>query len=86
MWLTANLRRPKIWRRFRRLAVDFVSVMPRTWKDDRKFREEIKLGKIEWSHLLSRTNNRTPQSKVDHYSVARGKFYALKNYTDSLAS
>ena len=59
----------------------FVSVMPRTWKDDRKFREEIKLGKIEWSHLISRKNNRTPQSKMDHYSVAKGKFTALKDYT-----
>jgi transposase len=59
----------------------FVSVMPRTWKDDRKFREEVKLGKVEWSHLLSRKNNRTPQSKMDHYSVAKGKFSALKDYT-----
>ena len=59
----------------------FVSVMPRTWKADPKFREEIKLGKIEWQHLLSRKNNRTPQSKMDHYSIAKGEFSASADYT-----
>lgn len=59
----------------------FVSVMPRTWKEDRKFREEIKLGKVDWQHLLSRKNNRMPQSKTDHYSIAKGKFHVPAGYT-----
>lgn len=59
----------------------FVSIMPRTWKEDRKFREEIKLGNIEWDHLLTKKNNRAPQSKNDHYSVAKGKFSAQIDYT-----
>jgi len=59
----------------------FVSVMPRTWKEDRHFRDEIRLGNVEWRHLLSRKNNRKPQSKADHYDAAKGAFTALNDYT-----
>lgn len=59
----------------------FVSVMPRTWREDRQFRAEIQLGKVTWQHLLSRKNNRKPFSKVDRYYLAQGKYSALNSYT-----
>jgi len=43
----------------------FVSVMPRTWKEDRQSRAEVKMGKIEWIHLFSKKNSRQPQNKID---------------------
>ena len=59
----------------------FVSVMPRTWKEDRLFRAEIKLGKVQWQHLLSRKNNRKPFSKIDRYYLAKGKHSVSDGYT-----
>jgi transposase len=54
----------------------FVSVMPRTWKEDKQFRNEIKRGKVRWRHLLSRKNNRKPFSKIDRYDLAEGTYSA----------
>lgn len=56
----------------------FVSVMPRTWKEDEKFRKKVRSGKIKWQHILSRRNNRKPDSKVDRYYKAQGE-YATAN-------
>lgn len=53
----------------------FVSVMPRTWKEDEEFRKKVRSGKIKWQHILSRSNNRNPDSKVDRYYKAPG-YYA----------
>ena len=49
----------------------FVSVMPRTWKEDNRFRNKVREGKIKWEHLLSRANNRKPKSKRDRYYLAK---------------
>ena len=50
----------------------FVTVMPRTWKEDKSFRVKLRKGKVEWRHLLSRKNNRNPNSKMDRYYLAQG--------------
>jgi transposase len=57
----------------------FVSVMPRTWKEDAAFRKQVREGKVQWDRLLSRRNNRKPQSKMDRYFLAQGK-YRAKGY------
>jgi transposase len=57
----------------------FVSVMPRTWKEDAAFRKQVREGKVQWDRLLSRRNNRKPESKMDRYFLARGK-YRAKGY------
>ena len=58
----------------------FVSVMPRTWKEDKLFRDKVRKGKIKWAHLLSRPNNRKPKSKRDHYYLAKGRCTASNEY------
>jgi transposase len=50
----------------------FVSVMPRTWKEDGEFRQRVRGRKVQWIHLLSRKNNRQPDSKMDRYYLADG--------------
>jgi transposase len=54
----------------------FITVMPRTWKEDTLFREKIRAGKIQWDLLLTRKNNRHPKSKRDRYYIARGSSMA----------
>jgi transposase len=54
----------------------FVSVMPRTRKEDSAFRQRVREGQIQWVHLLSRKNNRRPDSKVDRYYLAQGQHQA----------
>lgn len=54
----------------------FVSVMPRTWKEDALFRQCVREGKVQWTHLLSRKNNRKPDSQMDRYHLACGKYQA----------
>jgi transposase len=58
----------------------FVSVMPRTWKEDEQFREKVRQGKIRWKHILSRKNNRKPESKSDRYYVAEGDYETSQGY------
>ena len=48
----------------------FVSVMPRTWKEDELFRNEVREGMVKWKHILSRPNNRKPDSSLDRYYAA----------------
>ena len=50
----------------------FVSIMPRTWKEDAQFRKRVCDGQVQWVHLLSRRNNRKPDSKIDRYDLAEG--------------
>lgn len=57
----------------------FVSVMPRTWKDDALFRQAVRQGQVQWAHLLSRKNNRQPDARTDHYFLAQGA-YAAQGY------
>lgn len=58
----------------------FVSVMPRTWKADESFRQQVRRGKIQWQRILSRKNNRQPDSKVDRYYVAKGDYKTSHGY------
>ena len=58
----------------------FVSVMPRTWSEDQRFREKVKRKEINWKHILSRKNNRKPDSKTDRYYVAEGDYKTSHGY------
>lgn len=58
----------------------FVSVMPRTWKEDEKFRKKVRSGVMRWQHILSRPNNRKPDSKIDRYYKAPGDYTTSKGY------
>ena len=58
----------------------FISVMPRTWKEDERFREVIRRGGIKWKHILSRRNNRKPDSKTDRYYLAEGDYKTSHGY------
>jgi transposase len=58
----------------------FVSVMPRTWKADEQFRKKVRRSAIQWKHILSRKNNRKPDSKVDRYYVAKGDYKTSHGY------
>ena len=63
----------------RRLAAcggRFVSVMPRTRKEDGQFRQLVRQNQVQWGHLLSRKNNRRPESKTDRYDLAQGNYQA----------
>ena len=58
----------------------FVSVMPRSWKEDELFRHRVRQGKIQWKHILSRKNNRKPESKLDRYYAAQGDYKTSSGY------
>lgn len=58
----------------------FVSVMPRTWKEDSAFRDKVRAGGIRWSFLMSRKNNRKPKSKRDRYYLAQGEYLTGQGY------
>jgi transposase len=58
----------------------FVSVMPRTWKEDELFRKKLRTGVTRWQHILSRPNNRKPESKIDRYYKAAGDYTTIKGY------
>jgi|TARA_Y100000031_G_scaffold155203_1_gene205159 transposase len=58
----------------------FVSVMPRTWSEDETFRGKVKRKEIQWKHILSRKNNRKPDSKMDRYYVAKGDYTTSHGY------
>lgn len=59
----------------------FVSVMPRTWKEDEQFRMKVRDDKVQWKHLLSRPNNRKPDSKTDVYELAEGNHTTAQGYS-----
>jgi len=69
-----NLQKISVWHGL------FVSVMPRTWKEDELFRNKVRRGKIKWKHILSRKNNRKPDSKRDRYYVAQGDYETSHGY------
>lgn len=58
----------------------FITVMPRTWTEDKQFRKQVKLRQVTWKHLLSRKNNRKPESKKDHYYLAQGNYSTSAGY------
>lgn len=58
----------------------FVSVMPRTWKEDETFRQKVRHGNIKWQHILSRPNNRNPHATLDRYYKAQGDYITSSGY------
>jgi transposase len=58
----------------------FVSVMPRSLKEDESFRRRVRQGKVQWKYILSRKNDRKPESKIDRYYVAQGDYHASSGY------
>ncbi len=58
----------------------FVTVMPRTWKEDAEFRKLVTGGSIEWEHILEKPNNRKPNQITDHYYVANGDYKSQDGY------
>jgi transposase len=69
-----NLNKISLWRG------KFVSVMPRTWGEDGKFRAAVRHDKVKWTHLLSRPNSRKPGSMVDQYYLAQGQHTTRHGY------
>ena len=69
-----NLRKISAWHGL------FVTVMPRTWGEDERFRKQARCGKVRWKHILSRKNNRNPESKLDRYYVAQGDYKTSHGY------
>ena len=69
-----NLHKISVWNGL------FVSVMPKTWREDGQFRESVRRGQIKWKHILSRPNNRKPESKLDRYYVAEGDYKTSQGY------
>jgi len=63
-------------RRLASVGGRFVSVMPRTRKEDAAFRQRVRENQIHWAHLLSRKNNRHPDSQTDRYDLAQGQYQA----------
>lgn len=45
----------------------YITVMPRTWKEDQSFRELAREGKVKWQLILKRKNNRQPHTVADKY-------------------
>lgn len=58
----------------------FVSVMPRTWKENAQFRKAVISDLVQWKNLLSRPNSRLPKSRVDHYELAVGTYLTQQGY------
>jgi transposase len=69
-----NLQKISVW------GGRFVSVMPRSWGEDGSFRERVRRGKVRWKHVLSRRNNRKPDSKMDRYYAAEGQYRTSRGY------
>ena len=44
------------------------------------FREQALRGEVEWNHLLSRRNNRKPDSKADRCDLAHGNYETKHGY------
>lgn len=45
----------------------YITVMPRTWKEDENFRQLVRAGKVKWRLILKRQNNRQPDKVLDKY-------------------
>jgi len=45
----------------------YITVMPRTWKEDQSFRALAREEKVEWQLILKRRNNRHPKTLIDKY-------------------
>ncbi|MCK4817654.1 hypothetical protein KA005_17930 [bacterium] len=58
----------------------FVTVMPRTWQENTQFRDKVRQGEITWAHFFSKSNNRKPRSRRDHYYLASGEYTTSNGY------
>lgn len=56
----------------------FVSVMPRTCKEDALFRQRVREGKVKWIGLPFLNPNRKPGAEKDRYYLAEGSYLAGK--------
>jgi transposase len=45
----------------------YITVMPRTWKEDRQFRLKAQEGQMRWRLIYQRPSNRHPDSGTDSY-------------------
>ncbi len=52
----------------------YITVMPRTWKEDRLFRQKAQAAKVRWRLIHQRPNSRHPDSKIDSYYTTRTQF------------
>ena len=50
----------------------FITVMPRTWIEDKEFRDSVKEKMISWKHLYSKKEG----EGADSYEVAKGEYEA----------
>jgi transposase len=50
----------------------FVTVMPRTWGEDRRFRETLRAGRTRWKQILVIPNRRRQDDPPDVFSTSKG--------------
>ncbi len=58
----------------------FVTVMPRTWKEDAEFRKQVIDDLIEWELILEKPNSRSPNQIIDCYYAAKGEHKTKNSY------
>jgi transposase len=58
----------------------FISIMPRTWSEDKEFKTLVNQGSINWKHILSKRNNKAYGKKFDKYFLANGVYWAKGKY------
>lgn len=52
----------------------YITLMPRTWKEDQTFREQAREGTVKWRLILTRKNNRQPNTGVDKYYTTTSEY------------
>lgn len=52
----------------------YITVMPRTWKEDNEFRQLAREDKVKWRLILKRKNNRHPNQVTDKYYTTTTDF------------
>ena len=52
----------------------YITVMPRTWKEDKNFRQLVRAGKVRWRLILKRQNNRQPENVQDKYYTTTSNY------------
>lgn len=51
---------------------NFVTVMPRTWREDKQFRETLREGKVRWKRILQIPNHRRESEDPDSFCSCEG--------------
>jgi transposase len=51
----------------------YITVMPRTWKEDALFRERVINNGVRWRLIMTRPNNRHPDTIVDKYYTTKAE-------------